>query len=118
PKVTVPARPAPAPAETPRGESSSTQPPAADNAATTNTDTAPPPPPPPPHAITTARSTPRTADENSRDQFTITSHVNFVVVPVTVKDNGGRMVDGLLRRDFAVYEDGTPQSIQLFTSDP
>jgi VWFA-related protein len=44
--------------------------------------------------------------------------VNQVVVPVTVKDESGRLVQGLLKNDFAVYEDGVLQKINFFTSDP
>ena len=44
--------------------------------------------------------------------------VNQVVVPVTVKDQSGRLVQGLLKNDFAVYEDGVLQKINFFTSDP
>jgi VWFA-related protein len=44
--------------------------------------------------------------------------VNQVIVPVTVKDQSGRLVQGLLKNDFAVYEDGVPQNINFFTSDP
>src|SRR5581483_6781811 len=59
------------------------------------------------------------AGSSPRDQmYTLTSNVSFVVVPVTVKDENGRMVDGLVQKDFAVYEDGSKQRISLFTSDP
>jgi VWFA-related protein len=44
--------------------------------------------------------------------------VNFVTVPVTVKDEDGRLVEGLVRKDFAIYEDGVVQPLKLFTSDP
>jgi VWFA-related protein len=57
---------------------------------------------------------------NSRDElYTLTARVNFVVVPVTVKDkNTGRLVDGLLPQDFSVFEDGVKQKLSYFTSDP
>jgi Ca-activated chloride channel homolog len=41
-------------------------------------------------------------------------HVNLVTVPVTVLDRDGRMVGGLSRKDFALTEDGRPQTIRLF----
>ena len=44
--------------------------------------------------------------------------VNFVQVPVTVRDKGGRMIPGLTPKDFTVYEDGVPQKLRFFTSDP
>lgn len=50
--------------------------------------------------------------------YTLTKTVNFVVVPVTVKDDYGRMVEGLLSKDFSVYESGVKQQIKFFTSDP
>lgn len=50
--------------------------------------------------------------------YTLTANVNFVVVPVTVKDDNGVMVEGLLPQDFAVYENGIKQKISFFTSDP
>ena len=45
-------------------------------------------------------------------------NVNLVAVPVTVKDGDNRLVDGLLRKDFVLYEDGVRQPIKFFTSDP
>lgn len=45
-------------------------------------------------------------------------NVNFVSVPVTVKDHDGHLVAGLLQKDFSIYEDGVPQKISFFTSDP
>ena len=56
---------------------------------------------------------------NSRnDLYTLVKRVNFVLVPVTVKDESGHLVDGLLPKNFSVYEDGVKQKITLFTSDP
>lgn len=50
--------------------------------------------------------------------YTISSTTSFVEIPVTVKDGGGRMVAGLLPKDFTVYENGVRQKLQYFTSDP
>lgn len=44
--------------------------------------------------------------------------VSFVTIPVTVKDESGHLVQGLTRRDFAVYENGQAQTLTFFTSDP
>jgi VWFA-related protein len=55
---------------------------------------------------------------DSRGQFTLPVQVNLVVVPVTVKDGDGRLVEGLLKRDFSILENGAQQPIKLFTSDP
>jgi len=43
---------------------------------------------------------------------------NLVIVPVTVKDADGRMVNGLQPRDFTVLENGQRQTLNFFTSDP
>ncbi len=50
--------------------------------------------------------------------FKLIVRVNFVSVPVTVKDHEGHLVAGLLQKDFSIYEDGIPQKISFFTSDP
>jgi VWFA-related protein len=44
--------------------------------------------------------------------------VNFVEVPVTVKDSKGKLVAGLTFRDFKVYENNTRENLTLFTVDP
>jgi VWFA-related protein len=50
--------------------------------------------------------------------FTLTKTVNYVMVPVTVKDESGHLVSGLVPQDFTVLEDGKKQSLKFFTSDP
>ncbi|HET9742341.1 MAG TPA: VWA domain-containing protein [Terriglobales bacterium] len=50
--------------------------------------------------------------------YKISVNTNFVEIPVTVKDHSGRMVEGLLPKDFSVYEDGIKQTLSYFTSDP
>jgi VWFA-related protein len=45
-------------------------------------------------------------------------NVNYVEVPVTVKDPKGKTVPGLTWRDFRVYENGTRQQLKEFTVDP
>lgn len=56
---------------------------------------------------------------SSRDDlFTLTVNVSFVQLPVTVKDSSGRLVEGLSPRDFTIYEDGVPQKLSFFSSDP
>lgn len=42
----------------------------------------------------------------------------YVEVPVTVKDNKGKLVAGLTWRDFKVYENNTREPIRIFTVDP
>jgi VWFA-related protein len=43
---------------------------------------------------------------------------NQVMVPVTVKDESGHLVSGLLAKDFTVLENGKKQTLNFFTSDP
>jgi VWFA-related protein len=57
-----------------------------------------------------------TTDRTQLPVFSIS--VNFVQVPVTVKDSSGHLVSGLGPRDFTVLEDGKPQQLKFFTSDP
>jgi VWFA-related protein len=45
-------------------------------------------------------------------------NVNFVEVPVTVKDAKGNLVAGLTFRDFKVFENDTREPLRLFTVDP
>jgi VWFA-related protein len=50
--------------------------------------------------------------------FTFSTGVNYVLVPVTVKDESGHLVNGLVSQDFTVLENGKKQSLKFFTSDP
>ena len=50
--------------------------------------------------------------------FTIIKNVNQVMVPVTVKDESGRLVNGLVAQDFTVLENGKKRTLNFFTSDP
>ena len=44
--------------------------------------------------------------------------MNQVIVPVTVRDEDGRLVTGLLANNFSVRENGKKQKLNFFTSDP
>jgi VWFA-related protein len=44
--------------------------------------------------------------------------VNQIVVPVTVKDEAGHMVNGLTYKDFSVLENGKKQKLNFFSSSP
>ena len=57
-----------------------------------------------------------TTDRSQLPVFSLA--VNFVQVPVTVKDSSGHLVSGLGPRDFTILEDGKPQKLKFFTSDP
>ncbi len=94
-----------------------------------NNAPAPTPAPPPPQISQPQRpATPQgpasqppqgITGTSSRDEmYTLVKQVNFVVVPVTVKDDSGRLVDGLVKNDFSVYESGVLQNLTLFSSDP
>ncbi|MGA9209575.1 MAG: VWA domain-containing protein [Terriglobales bacterium] len=87
-----------------------------------------PAPPPTPPALAPApranepgpAATPPPSPPNQRDEMMSVMRVDvrFVVVPVTVKDLRGHLVEGLTKNDFAVFESGVQQQIKLFTSDP
>jgi VWFA-related protein len=81
------------------------------------TDAKPAPPPMPPVKTVPAGSVPRDVD-SGQDLYTIRVTKNLVLVPVTVKDNDGRLVAGLLPNDFSVLENGQKQKLEFFTSDP
>jgi VWFA-related protein len=76
------------------------------------------PPPMPPVKTVPPGSVPNDELNTRDDLYKIVTRVNFVLVPVTVKDNAGHLVDGLLPQDFNVFEDGKKQELKFFTSDP
>lgn len=81
-------------------------------------ETAQPTAPTAPVQTVPAGSIPRNQVNPKDDFYKISVPVNFVQVPVTVKDRDGRMVDGLLPKDFALYENGKKQQLSFFSSDP
>jgi VWFA-related protein len=81
------------------------------------TDEKPAPPPMPEVKTIPAGSVPRDV-ETGQDLYTIRVTKNVVLVPVTVKDSEGRLVGGLLPKDFSVLESGKVQKLEFFTSDP
>src|SRR5690349_3556781 len=72
----------------------------------------------PPPAPAVAQQAPPGVVTTRNDLYKFTVAVNFVQVPVTVMDNSGHLVPGLGPNDFTVYEDGEPQQLKFFTSDP
>ncbi len=82
-----------------------------------STDQQPAPPPMPPVKTVPAGSVPKDL-ETGQDLYTITVTTNLVTVPVTVTDRDGRMIGGLLPKDFLVLENGQKQTLKFFTSDP
>jgi VWFA-related protein len=85
-----------------------------------------PPPMPPVETIPTGSmpqatsqgSGPRNQINPADDLYKIYKPVNFVLLPVMVKDRQGSRVDGLLPQDFTVLENGKPQKLTYFSSDP
>src|SRR2546428_13645132 len=51
-------------------------------------------------------------------EFKIRAKIDLVVVPVTVKGAGDKLVTSLAKQDFVIFEDGRRQTITDFTSDP
>jgi len=77
-----------------------------------------PPPQMPPVQTVPPGSVPTNQINPKEDLYKLVVPVNFVLVPVMVKDVQGRRVDGLLAKDFAVMETGKKQTLTYFTSDP
>lgn len=77
------------------------------------------PAPPPPMKITTLPPGTTVQKPGVQEElYKIVRNVNQVIVPVRVTDETGRMVSGLVAKDFSVYEDGRKQAMNFFTSDP
>ncbi|GAC1433518.1 MAG: hypothetical protein NVS1B11_16220 [Terriglobales bacterium] len=55
---------------------------------------------------------------NNEELFKIVANVNQVLIPVRVTDDSGRLQNGLLPKDFSIYEEGKKQTLNFFTSDP
>ncbi len=77
-------------------------------------------PAPPKPAITTLApgQQPSGTPAPQEQLFTFSRELNFVQVAVSVKDGEGNLVNGLLRPNFSVLENGVQQNIVFFTSDP
>ena len=58
----------------------------------------------------------RASGQDELYKFVVTT--NEVIEPVRVTDSSGARIDGLLPKDFSVYEDGKKQTMNFFTSDP
>ena len=77
------------------------------------------PPPPVTDSIQTKPPDIGEAGQGAEDiGYRLRINVNFVEVPVTVKDSKGQLVAGLTFRDFKVYENDVRQPITYFTVDP
>jgi len=89
----------------------------APDSASEKVDEKPAPPPMPPVRTVPAGSVPRDSATGD-DLYKITVTTNLVLVPVTVTDSQGRLVGGLVPKDFSVLESGQRQTLKFFTSDP
>ena len=78
----------------------------------------PAPPAMPPIETLPPGSAPRNQVNPDDQLYKVIVKVNFVQVPVMVRDRSGRRVDGLLPSDFTVLENGKKQTLTYFTSDP
>ncbi len=79
-----------------------------------------PSPPPHPLDVKTVPANAAAPDAGSAQDelYKLSVNVNEVIVPVRVTDDSGRLVNGLLPKDFSVYEDGNKRVLNFFTSDP
>lgn len=77
------------------------------------------PNPPPSSEVKTIPpgSAPLTQRNSSEELYKLTTNVNQVVIPVTVKDPDGHLVNGLQSTDFEVLENGVAQKMNFFSSD-
>lgn len=128
PSAVQPPPPKPAPEPEPSikpSQDSDTEP--SDSSSSQGNFEKPAPPPMPPVETVPPGSIPDTSSQNpgprnqinsKEDLYTISVTTNFVQIPVMVKDKQGRRVDGLLPQDFTVLENGKPQKLSYFTSDP
>jgi len=126
--VQPPPPPAPAPTKSPDSSTPAVNNPPSGEQAPPSNGSAPsnqtPPPsenpgPPPPMKITTVPpGTVKNQPGGQEELFKLSVNVNQVIVPVRVTDENGRLVSGLLAKDFSVYEDGKKQTMNFFTSDP
>jgi VWFA-related protein len=57
-------------------------------------------------------------DEPTESLTTFVEHVDYVLIPFTVKDNKGSLVAGLQARDVQVFENGVRQPIRFFNREP
>ena len=79
---------------------------------------APKPAAPPPAGAQQTQNPPPPPEDLDGARGRIRSRVDLVVVPVTVKDNTGKLVLDLVKEDFRILEDDVEQQIELFSAEP
>jgi VWFA-related protein len=72
----------------------------------------------PPQKDDFQQPTPDMPSNTERPGYILHVPVNFVEVPVTVKDQKGHLISGLEYRDFRIFENNQRQPIQFFSVDP
>ena len=103
------------------GKGEGTEQEAAPTSSSTAPATAPSSQPPPAQTKDEVQTTPPELPPPGEGMAALTRiylPVNFVEVPVTVKDSKGKLVAGLTFRDFKVFENDTRVQLRLFTVDP
>jgi VWFA-related protein len=113
--------PTPPPASKPESPAPGSERPTTPPAATPPSSSQDPTTPPPPFNVKTVPEGSVTQERQqapSDDLYRIVRNVNQVMVPVTVKDESGRLVSDLQNKDFQVLENGVKQAMNYFTSDP
>jgi len=122
PSASRPPQPFPStpPTAEPDAPPSNEQPPSETNPGKPPSRDSEPQPAPDAKPLATATVPPRSQTRSGAEDelYKIVSNVNQVVVPVLVKDDSGRLINGLLPKDFSVYEDGVKQKLNFFSSDP
>jgi VWFA-related protein len=120
PSASRPPQPFPTspPAVEPEAPPANEEPPSEANPSNRTTLNADSPTTPAPLAKTATPGKPTERTGAQDELYKIVSNVNQVVVPVMVKDDSGRLINGLLPKDFSVYEDGNKQKLNFFSSDP
>jgi VWFA-related protein len=79
--------------------------------------TQPPPSQPSAPIQTTPPELPAPGEGAERIGTVIRTYTTYVEVPVTVKDNKGKLVPGLTWRDFRVFENGVYEPLKVFSVD-
>jgi len=126
PSAVQPPPPAPEPEPTPEKAPPATKPaippneaPPSSSAPAANTAEEQPGAPPPMKITTVPPGSAAKGQTGAQEElYRIVRNVNQVIVPVRVTDETGRMVSGLIAKNFSVYEDGKKQAMNFFTSDP
>ena len=57
-------------------------------------------------------------NQQQEKPFSLRVPVELVLVPVSVEDGDGRLIPGLQKEDFQLLEEGVPQTITYFSTDP